>query len=96
MATFAFSNTGAISYWLGATSLWRVFTGTPTLYSSVSTSDMNAIDAVGDRAEVLILELLPLRRLGAEQRAAGVDQIGTRQIEVADRSGNIPARDRRW
>ena len=47
MATFAFSNTGAISYWLGATSLWRVFTGTPTLYSSVSTSDMNAITRSG-------------------------------------------------
>jgi hypothetical protein len=32
--------------------------------------------AVRDRAEVLILELLPLGRLGAEQRASGVDQIG--------------------
>ena len=39
--------------------------------------------ALGDRAEVLILELLALRRLGAEQRAAGVDQVGTREIEVA-------------
>ena len=38
--------------------------------------------ALGDRAEVLILELLALRRLRAEQRAAGVDQIGTRQVEV--------------
>ena len=38
---------------------------------------------VGDRAEVLILELLALRRLGAEQRPAGVDEIGTRQVEVA-------------
>ena len=37
---------------------------------------------VGDRAEVLIFQLLPLRRLGAEQRAAGVDEIGTRQVEV--------------
>ena len=47
MATLAFSKTGAISYWLGATSLCRVFTGTPTLYSSVSTSDMNAITRSG-------------------------------------------------
>ena len=39
--------------------------------------------AIGDGAEVLILELLPLRRARAEERAAGVDQIGTRQIEVA-------------
>ena len=38
--------------------------------------------AVGNRAEVLILQLLSLRRLGAEQRAARVDEIGTRQVEV--------------
>ena len=31
VATLAFSKTGAISYWLGATSLWRVLTGTPHL-----------------------------------------------------------------
>jgi hypothetical protein len=47
VATFAFSNTGAISYWLGATSLCRVFTGTPTLYSSFSTSFMNAMTRSG-------------------------------------------------
>ena len=35
--------------------------------------------AIGDRAEVLILQLLALRRLRAEERAAGVDQIGTRR-----------------
>ena len=50
--------------------------------------------AIGDGAEVLILELLALRRLGAEERAAGVDEIRTRQVEVADRSGSIPARAR--
>jgi hypothetical protein len=33
---------GAISYWLGATSLCRVFTGTPTLNSSFSASAMQA------------------------------------------------------
>ena len=42
VATLAFSKTGAISYWLGATSLWRVFTGTPSLNSSSSTSAMQA------------------------------------------------------
>ena len=42
VATLAFSKIGAISYWLGATSLWRVLTGTPTLKSSVSTSIMQA------------------------------------------------------
>ena len=39
--------------------------------------------ALGNRAEVLIFELLALRRLGAEQRAAGVDQVGPREVEVA-------------
>jgi hypothetical protein len=29
VATLAFSKIGATSYWLGATSLWRVLTGTP-------------------------------------------------------------------
>ena len=38
--TFEFSNTGAISYWPGATSLWRVFTGTPRRASSSSQSIM--------------------------------------------------------
>ena len=38
--TFEFSNTGAISYWPGATSLWRVLTGTPSFCSSASTSSM--------------------------------------------------------
>jgi hypothetical protein len=39
-------------------------------------------DAFGNRAEVLILELLALRRRGAEERSARVDEIGPRQIEV--------------
>ena len=41
-ATFEFSNTGATSYWAGATSLWRVLTGTPSLTSSRSVSSMQA------------------------------------------------------
>ena len=36
------SNTGAISNWPGATSLWRVFAGTPRRHSSRSRSIMNA------------------------------------------------------
>ena len=39
--------------------------------------------AVRDRPEVLIFELLALGRLGAEERPAGVDEVGTRQVEVA-------------
>ena len=40
--TFEFSKIGATSYWLGATSLWRVLTGTPSLASSSSVSSMYA------------------------------------------------------
>ncbi len=40
--TFEFSKTGAISYWPGATSLWRVLTGTPSFASSSSESIMKA------------------------------------------------------
>ena len=41
-AMLAFSKVGAISYWLGATSLWRVFTGTPSSKRRASTSAMKA------------------------------------------------------
>ena len=37
---------------------------------------------LGDGAEVVVVELLALRRLGAEQRAAGVEQVGPGQEEV--------------
>ena len=50
---------------------------------------------LGDGAEVLILELLALRRLGAEQRAPGVDRGRDATGRSSDRSGSIPARDRR-
>jgi hypothetical protein len=40
-------------------------------------------DALGDGSEVLIFELLALRRTGAEQGAAGVEQVRAREIEVA-------------
>ena len=40
--TFEFSYTGAISYWFGATSLWRVLTGTASFASSRSVSSMQA------------------------------------------------------
>ena len=39
-------------------------------------------DALGNRAEVLILELLALRRLGAEERPAGVDEVGPLKVEL--------------
>jgi hypothetical protein len=39
-------------------------------------------DTLRDRAEVVVVELLALRRLGAEQGAAGVDEVRARQEEV--------------
>ncbi len=39
-------------------------------------------DALGDGAEVLVLQLLALGRRGAEEGAAGVDQVGPRVVEV--------------
>ncbi len=38
---------------------------------------------LGDRAEVVVVELLALGRLRAEERAPGVEQVGARQEEVA-------------
>ena len=38
--------------------------------------------ALGDRSEIMILEFLSLRRLGAKQRAAGRVQVGPCEIEV--------------
>ena len=70
------SKIGAISYWLGATSLCRVLTGTPSLNSSRLAVGHAGQHALGDGAEVLVFQFLSLGRLGAEQRAAGVDQVG--------------------
>ena len=39
--------------------------------------------ALGDHAEVLVFELLALRRLGAEQRATSRDQVRTCEVELA-------------
>ena len=37
-------------------------------------------DPLGDRAEVVVVELVALRRLGAEQRAARRDQVGALEV----------------
>ena len=39
-------------------------------------------DALRDGAEVMVLHLLALGRLGAEERPAGVDQVGPGEVEV--------------
>ena len=46
-ARFVSSKIGAISYWCGATSLWRVFAGMPSAHAACSTSSMNAITRSG-------------------------------------------------
>ena len=53
-------------------------------------------DALGDGAEVLVFQLLALGRRGAEEGAAGVDQVGPGAVEGSCRSGSIPVRGRRW
>jgi hypothetical protein len=37
-------------------------------------------DPLGDRAEVVVVELVALGRLGAEQRAPGVDEVGPLEV----------------
>ena len=82
VARLEFSNIGAISYWLGATSLWRVLTGTPSLDSSRLDIGHARQHALGDDAEVLVFQFLALGRLGAEEGAAGGDQVGAGEVEV--------------
>ena len=52
--------------------------------------------ALGDRAEVVVVELVALRRLGAEQRAAGRDQVGALEVEaLVDQEVLLLGADRR-
>ena len=39
-------------------------------------------DALGDGAEVVVFHLLALGRLGAEEGAAGVDEVGAGEVEI--------------
>ena len=78
--TLEFSNTGANSYWPGATSLWRVLIGMPSLRHLLLGVEHVRQHALGDRAEVVVVELVALRRLGAEQRAAGGDEVGALEV----------------
>ena len=50
---------------------------------------------LGDGPEVVVVELLALGRLGAEQGASRVDQVGPGRGRSAGRSGSTPARGRR-
>ena len=78
--TFEFSKIGATSYWAGATSLWRVLIGTPSFASSRSALHHVGEHALGDRPEVVVVELVALGRLGAEERAARGEQVGALEV----------------
>ncbi len=53
-------------------------------------------DALGDRAEVVVVELVALRRLGAEQRAPGRQQVGALEVVLlVDQEVLLLAADRR-
>ena len=92
---------GASSNWLGATSLWRVWIGTPRSQSSFLEVPHEVEDASGDGAEVVVVELLALVRRGAEQGAARRHEVGAQVVELAvdeevlllDAGGRRDARD---
>ena len=50
---------------------------------------------LGHRSEVVVVELLALRRLRAEQRATRIDQVGTAPGRSGGRRGSTPAPVRR-
>jgi len=62
---------------LGATSLWRVFTELRELALGLHHAGE---DAFGDRPEVVLVELVALGRLGAEQRPSRRDEVGTLEV----------------
>ncbi len=81
-AMLARSNIGAISNCAGRDLVVAGLGGDAELEELTLGVHHEAQHALGDRAEVVVVELLALGRLRAEQRAAGVDEIGTGQEEV--------------
>lgn len=75
VAMFADSKTGAISYCAGATSLWRVLTDAELVELALH-FEHERENAFGDRAEVVVLELLTFRRLRTEERPPAVRRSG--------------------
>src|SRR4051812_47984743 len=78
--TFEFSNTGAISYWPGGHLV------VARLHGHAEARQLElAIHHVGEhalrnRAEVVVVQFVALRRLGTEESAARVDQVGTLEV----------------
>ncbi len=81
-AILARSNIGASSNWPGATSLCRGLGGNTELEQLALGVHHEAEDTLGHRTEVVVVELLAFRRLGAEQCSTGIDQVRSRQEEV--------------
>ena len=75
VARFESSKIGAISYWLGATSLCRVLTGTPSLNSLASESAMHAITRSGIDPKYWSSISWPFGGCGAEDGPPAVDQV---------------------
>ena len=82
MATLAFSKIGATSVLARRDLVVAGLERHADLVELALDFHHEAEDAVGDGAEVVVLHLLALGRLGAEQGAAGVDQVGTAEIEL--------------
>jgi hypothetical protein len=82
-ATLAFSYTGASSYWPGGHFVVAGLDRHAQLEQLALRVQHAGEHALGNRAEVLVLELLALGRLGAEQRAAAEGQVGAGEEEVA-------------
>ena len=78
--TFEFSKIGAISYCAGRHLVVARLDRHAELGQLELDLDHAREHALGDRAEVVVVELVALRRLGAEQRAPGVDQVGPLEV----------------
>ena len=83
VARLAFSKIGAISYCAGATSLCRVLTGTPSLYSSRSVSSMQASTRSGIAPKYWSSNSWPFGGLAPNSVRPAVDQVGPGEVEVA-------------
>ena len=82
VARLAFSKIGAISYWRGRDFVVPGLDRHAQLEQLGLGLEHAGQDAFGDGAEVVVFQLLALRRLGAEEGAAGVDQVGPGEVEV--------------
>ena len=57
---------------------------------------MNASTPLGNDAEIMVFQFLALGRLGAEERTAAVDEVGSGVVEVLVDEEVFLFRRRRW